>query len=376
VDRLLCRVAECAIDPKRIALVDALHGMAGRKVLVFTAARVTAFRIASALRWRRVAVVTGSGSRIASGAMPVEEVLARFAPQGQGRRPPPAALEVDVLVATDLASEGLNLQDATVVVHYDLPWNPLRLAQRLGRTVRLGGRHGQVNVWWFAPPAPIEHALRVLDRIAARADLQLALPVPVTSRVGQAQVASSALERTEILAGDPGVPTRGHAVVQGEGSAVAVLRWEGRGGPVREVVGLGGPDAEWRLLAPGRQLQSRAAPIPARLLTALGHAVRERVRRADARLTSLAARGLARRVLELAREAGAARDRALLAALDAVLDRLRDGVAAGAERDLTEILANPSTGRLARWLLDHPVRHPGLQYPMLESLLVERHDMG
>ena len=42
-------------------------------------------------------------------------------------------METDVLIATDLLSEGLNLQDAARVVHYDLPWSPARLAQRVGR---------------------------------------------------------------------------------------------------------------------------------------------------------------------------------------------------------------------------------------------------
>ena len=45
---------------------------------------------------------------------------------------------VDLLIATDLLSEGLNLQDASVVVHLDLPWTAARLTQRIGRVWRVG----------------------------------------------------------------------------------------------------------------------------------------------------------------------------------------------------------------------------------------------
>jgi SNF2 family DNA or RNA helicase len=46
--------------------------------------------------------------------------------------------EVQVLLATDAAGEGINLQRAHLMVNYDLPWNPNRLEQRLGRIHRIG----------------------------------------------------------------------------------------------------------------------------------------------------------------------------------------------------------------------------------------------
>ena len=46
--------------------------------------------------------------------------------------------EVLVLVATDAAGEGVNLQNANLMVNYDLPWNPNRLEQRFGRIHRIG----------------------------------------------------------------------------------------------------------------------------------------------------------------------------------------------------------------------------------------------
>jgi hypothetical protein len=58
---------------------------------------------------------------------------------------------LDVLVATDLAAEGLNLQRAGAVIHYDLPWNPVKIDQRNGRAHRIGQRRSRVRAIYFIP---------------------------------------------------------------------------------------------------------------------------------------------------------------------------------------------------------------------------------
>ena len=58
--------------------------------------------------------------------------------------------EIDILIATDCLSEGQNLQDADLVINYDIHWNPVRLIQRFGRIDRIGSRNktiGSVNFW-------------------------------------------------------------------------------------------------------------------------------------------------------------------------------------------------------------------------------------
>jgi hypothetical protein len=115
-----------------------------------------------------VCQLDGRGAQIAGGRLPRREALARFAPNATGAREPPVAERIDLLIATDLLSEGVNLQDASVVVHLDLPWTPARLEQRVGRSRRLGARHALTTVYVMSPPATSETLLRQEQRLHAK----------------------------------------------------------------------------------------------------------------------------------------------------------------------------------------------------------------
>jgi superfamily II DNA or RNA helicase len=54
--------------------------------------------------------------------------------------------DIDILVCTDAAAEGLNLQSADLLINYDLPWNPMKVEQRIGRIDRIGQRHEKIYV--------------------------------------------------------------------------------------------------------------------------------------------------------------------------------------------------------------------------------------
>jgi len=58
-----------------------------------------------------------------------------------------------VLVATDVLSEGQNLQDAHIVVNYDLPWAIIRIIQRAGRVDRIGQKSDTVHIYLIGLPA-------------------------------------------------------------------------------------------------------------------------------------------------------------------------------------------------------------------------------
>ena len=139
-----------AADRKLNGLVRVLAD--SKPTLVFTGSLATAEHLRRGLR-RPVAWCTGRGAGLDHLAMPREEVLDWFrrgTPAGNGRFHCPA-----VLVATDVAAEGLDLPLIERVVHYDLPWTAVRLEQRTGRALRLSSRHREVEVVRFLPTGEI-----------------------------------------------------------------------------------------------------------------------------------------------------------------------------------------------------------------------------
>ena len=112
-----------------------------------------------------VAALTARGARVAGGRVSRDDVIAQFTPRAPSAPPIKQSERIDLLITTDLLSEGLNLQEASVIVHLDLPWNPARLDQRVGRARRLGSRHEVVSVYIIAPPASAERMLRIEERL-------------------------------------------------------------------------------------------------------------------------------------------------------------------------------------------------------------------
>src|SRR5690606_10260959 len=100
------------------------------KCLIFTqyadTARYLDDNLVEAGLGRRVAVIYSDSTSKSS-------VVGRFAPRSNPEYVTQNQEEIDLLVATDVLSEGLNLQDCDKVINYDLHWNPVRLIQRFGR---------------------------------------------------------------------------------------------------------------------------------------------------------------------------------------------------------------------------------------------------
>ena len=229
-------------NPKADDLARILRSRAGHRTIVFVAAVATGLDLARRLGWKHVAVVGGGRAWVASGKISVDAVLDLFAPGARRAAEPSRRTAVTTLIATDLVSEGLDLQDADAIVHYDLPWTPVRLAQRLGRIARLGSAHASAQVHWFLPPQRLEARLRTAHRLATKASHQLRLGVPVTSAVGRARVVNTILECRELLAGNspspaprcgPAVPI---AVVEGPPALFVAVRWHLARGICRELM--------------------------------------------------------------------------------------------------------------------------------------------
>ena len=76
--------------------------------------------------------------------------------------------ELRVLVATDVLSEGQNLQDCAIVVNYDLPWALIRLVQRVGRVDRIGQKSENIYCYSFLPAEGLEKIIRLRSRVKQR----------------------------------------------------------------------------------------------------------------------------------------------------------------------------------------------------------------
>lgn len=76
--------------------------------------------------------------------------------------------EINLLIATDVMSEGLNLQDGDVIVNYDLHWNPVRLIQRFGRIDRIGTENDEVWGFNFLPERQLDQNLGLTVTLRAR----------------------------------------------------------------------------------------------------------------------------------------------------------------------------------------------------------------
>lgn len=144
------------------------------RVLAFSsyAATVHAFRKQLAPDGE-VAAVTAQGGWIASGRTRREDVLRMF------RTPKHSRERVGLLLATDLLSEGLNLQEASVVVHLDLPWTAARLEQRVGRARRPGNARSIVRSYAFVQPPEIERLIgkeRLINSKAHAAGTTIGVP--------------------------------------------------------------------------------------------------------------------------------------------------------------------------------------------------------
>jgi len=143
---------------------------AGQKVLVFSQFADTVHYLTEQLRARglqQLAEVTGDTEDPAAFAR-------RFSPESNQARDPnepnyvSAAEELRVLIATDVLSEGQNLQDAAIVVNYDLPWAIIRLIQRAGRVDRIGQSAEKILCYSFQPADGVERLIRLRSRVRQR----------------------------------------------------------------------------------------------------------------------------------------------------------------------------------------------------------------
>lgn len=98
-------------------------------------------------------------------------IIQGFAPVANGRSEwGGTEHEIDILISTDVLSEGQNLQDCGHLVNYDLHWNPTRMVQRAGRIDRIGTPFGTLWIYNMFPERRLEELLGIVQRLEERAE--------------------------------------------------------------------------------------------------------------------------------------------------------------------------------------------------------------
>ncbi|MEH2445220.1 MAG: helicase-related protein [Nostoc sp.] len=93
----------------------------------------------------------------------------RFSPVSNGKREQISSSdELRILIATDVLSEGHNLQDCSIIVNWDLPWAIIRLIQRAGRVDRIGQNADQILCYSFLPAEGVERIINLRGRLRKR----------------------------------------------------------------------------------------------------------------------------------------------------------------------------------------------------------------
>lgn len=98
------------------------------------------------------------------------DILKQFSPRSNYtiENMPKELEEADVLVTTEVLSEGQNLQDCNYVINYDLPWNPMRIVQRVGRVDRLTSKYKEITSAVFVPEKELNDLLAIMEKLEAK----------------------------------------------------------------------------------------------------------------------------------------------------------------------------------------------------------------
>jgi hypothetical protein len=362
-------------DPKADALEQLLTERPARTI-VFTTAAATVHHLRRRLmRKVRVGAVTGRAGWLAGDRGSRQEVIAAFAPHAQRAAQPAAACVVEVLIATDLLSEGLDLQDAERVVHYDLPWSPARVAQRVGRIDRLASPHPRIQTIAFLPPAPLARALALEHRLALKVSAQLGAGAAQVEHLSGAASDDAPLDwcdRLQRLAEEDGTAVPPGAVAAAASSVAACVLVLRLGTDVEAiVVEDGGATADAVRATALLEQAQRAAPRPLDR-SALSAAVRASLPALRERLEAIAmarwraadrdhiGRRLVPLALAAARRAARSGRPERLARLDALVSRLTGGQTAGEAFSL-EALVSRRAPLTAQIVLDWHEALPPLE---------------
>jgi Helicase conserved C-terminal domain/PLD-like domain len=153
-------------DEKLIALVNLLEKIhPNEKVLIFTQFADSVRYITDNLQINNIGNIAG----VTGQSKQPTELTGRFSPVSNGKQNQILKNhELRILVATDILSEGHNLQDCAIIINWDLPWAIIRLIQRAGRVDRIGQNAEKIICYSFLPAEGVERIINLRGRLKQR----------------------------------------------------------------------------------------------------------------------------------------------------------------------------------------------------------------
>lgn len=222
------------IDAERASIVQSIRSARkGARIVAFAQYAGTV-----SMLYRRlsptgyVAMLTSHGARVAGGSLTRRDAIARFAPVATRSKRPPPSEAIELLLTTDLLSEGVNLHDADTVIHLDIPWTAARMEQRVGRVARLGSSHHDIHVHLIRPPVSAATVLAseaIIERKSTIASEEESTPRKVErlrgilKSWGQPPHLQSAIENAQPLVGAVVTTTEGFIAAVSIGEATTLL---------------------------------------------------------------------------------------------------------------------------------------------------------
>lgn len=152
-------------DPKKDQFLSELKNninLKDNKIIIFTEAKETAEYVGEYLRLEypdEVVVYSGQGPKSVR-----TEIEANYNPNYVYEK----KNDIRILVTTDVLAEGINLHRSNVIINYDLPWNPTKVMQRVGRINRVGTEHDEIYVFNFFPTAQANIHLPLEENIISK----------------------------------------------------------------------------------------------------------------------------------------------------------------------------------------------------------------
>ena len=177
IDEDLCILEQLRSDMEKVTAdkkLEAVRDMilkdkalesGSKKVLIFTEYTTTAKYLLSKLRGlfpeKIIEHITGDTKKETR-----QRYIERFAPESNlADDQRLEEREIDVLVSTEVLSEGQNLQDCNYVINYDLPWNPMRIVQRTGRIDRLTSKYDTIHSRACYPARELDDILKLMGKL-------------------------------------------------------------------------------------------------------------------------------------------------------------------------------------------------------------------